>query len=503
MTLEAALAENTALRTALAERDQTVCEFRALIEKLTLELAILKKRLFGRQSEASDFLDLQASLFDVNTLPIDQPGPPPAPPMPVAPVKPVRQQPLRMVMPSNLPVEVETITPPASEIEGLVKIGVEASDRLAYTPGRFYVRRIEVEKYAHPKVPEMGVVSAKLPPRLIPGGLYDESLIAQIMVAKFDDHLPLNRQREVYQRQGITLPISTMCEAVLTSGAAMKPLWSAMQQLLLERGELHVDETTMPCLAKDQTRKMRMWTYLSSAGDAKPIILYHFTPTKAGEHVRQFLEGWSGYLHADAASNYDELYLQNPKIQEVACWAHARRKFYEIAEHAPTRVLAHEAVEKINGLFAIERQARDEKLTPDEIRKRREQLSKPIVDDIKTWLAEHRPRLAPSAPTARAMNYLINHWGAFARFLDDGRLKLDNNAAERALRLAAIGRKNYLFVGNERSGEVTATLLSLIETAKANGLEPLAYLTRVMRELPLIDPKSIDADARYGALLPI
>lgn len=202
-------------------------------------------------------------------------------------------------------------------------------------------------------------------------------------------------------------------------------------------------------------------------------------------------------------SNYDELFRQNPAIREVACWAHARRKFYEIAEHAPTRVLAHEAVEQINALFAIERQAREDKLTPDEIRKRREQLAKPIVDEIKAWLTRHRPKLAPAAPTARAMNYLINHWDAFARYLDDGRLKLDNNAAERALRLAAIGRKNYLFVGNERSGEVTATLLSLIETAKANGVEPLAYLTRTMRELPLIDPKSSDADARFEALLPL
>jgi len=165
--------------------------------------------------------------------------------------------------------------------------------------------------------------------------------------------------------------------------------------------------------------------------------------------------------------------------------------------------LAHEAVEQINALFAIERQAREDKLTPDEIRKRRETLAKPIVDSIKAWLEAHRPKMAPAAPTARAMNYLINHWDAFARYLDDGRLKIDNNAAERALRLAAIGRKNYLFVGNERSGQVTATLLSLIETAKANGMEPLAYLTRTMRELPLINPESSDADAQCEALLPI
>ena len=494
MTLEAALAENTALREQIKLQS-------ALIEKLTLELAILKKRLFGRQSEASEHLDLQGSLFDLTTLPVEEPSTPPSESK--TPGKPPRKASQRMQIPENLPVEVETITPPAAEIEGLVKIGVETSDRLAYTPGRFYVRRIEVEKYAHPKVPEMGVVSAKLPPRLITGGIYDESFIAQLMVAKYDDHLPLNRQREIYQRQGVTLPISTMCEAVLTGGTALKPLWVHLQQHLLKRGELHVDETTMPCLAKEQTRKMRMWTYLSSAGEEPPIILYHFTPTKAGEHVRQFLKGWSGYLHADAASNYDELYRQNPHIREVACWAHARRKFYEIAEHAPTRVLAHEAVEQINALFAIERKAREDKLTPEEIRKRREQLAKPIVDEIKAWLEKHRPKLAPAAPTARAMNYLINHWDAFARYLDDGRLKLDNNAAERALRLAAIGRKNYLFVGNERSGEVTATLLSLIETAKANGLEPLGYLTRAMRELPLIDPESSDANARYEALLPI
>ena len=487
MTLEAALAENAALR--------------ALVEKLTLELAILKKRLFGRQSEASEHLDLQGSLFDLTTLPVEEPSTPPSESK--TPAKPPRKPSQRMQIPENLPVEVETITPPAAEIEGLVKIGVETSDRLAYTPGRFYVRRIEVEKYAHPKVPELGVVSAKLPPRLIVGGLYDESLIAQIMVAKFDDHLPFNRQREIYQRQGVTLPVSTMCEVVLTCGSALKPLWKHLQQHLLRRSELHVDETTMPCLAKEQTRKMRMWTYLSSAGEEPPIILYHFTPTKAGEHVRQFLKGWSGYLHADAASNYDELFRQNPAIREVACWAHARRKFYEIAENAPTRVLAHEAVEQINALFAIERKAREDKLTPDEIRKRREQLAKPIVDEIKAWLEQHRPKLAPAAPTARAMNYLINHWDAFARYLDDGRLKMDNNAAERALRLAAIGRKNYLFVGNERSGEVTATLLTLIETAKANGLEPLGYLTRTLRELPLIDPEASDAAARYKALLPI
>lgn len=494
MSLEAALAENAAQRELIKSQS-------ALIEKLTLELAILKKRLFGRQSEASDHLDLQASLFDVHTLPVD-PAQPPAPPKSGGTGKTPRH-PQRMVMPPNLPVEVETITPPASEIEGLVKIGVEISERLAYTPGRFHVRRIEVEKYAHPKVPELGVVSAKLPPRLIPGGLYDESLIAHIMVAKYDDHLPLNRQREIYQRQGVTLPISTMCEAVLTCGAAMKPLWLGLQQQLLKRSELHVDETSMPCLAKGQTQKMRMWTYLSSAGDTRPIILYHFTPTKAGEHVIRFLNGWSGYLHADAASNYDELYAQNPAIHEVACWAHARRKFYEIAEHAPTRVLAHEAVEQINALFAIEQDARKEKLLPEQIKERRDKFAKPIIDQLKAWLETQRPRLAPTAPTARAMNYLTNHWAAFTRYLDDGRLKLDNNAAERALRLAAIGRKNYLFVGNERSGQVAATLLTLIETAKANGLEPMAYLTRVLREIPLIDPQAPDAATRYEALLPI
>ncbi len=248
----------------------------------------------------------------------------------------------------------------------------------------------------------------------------------------------------------------------------------------------------MPLQSVGCTISARAWAYV---GRNPAIVVYDFTVDKAGQHVRSFLKSWSGgYLQADAASNYDELFRQRPEIKEVGCWAHARRKFFDIAALADKngqRVLAHEALERIGQLFEIEREAKD--LSVDDRQALRNQRAGPLLDALHVWLKEKLGELLPKSPTAAAISYVLKRWAVFTRYLDDGRIAIDNNAAERALREIAVGRKNWLFAGSERGGEACAIVTSLIETAKAHGHDPLAYLTDVLERLPTTLNRDIES----------
>jgi transposase len=479
------------------------------IEKLIAELLLLKNRLFGRSSEAADLLGVQGQLFAPPDVVELVSAVVPAPILPRTPKTSAEQKPQqarREVISPDLPREVRLLDLPESEKVGLVKIGEDTSERLSYTPGTIIVLQTIRPRYADPKNADAGVQQMPVLPSIIPGGILDESVITEFAINKFADHIPLSRSIDRFGRLGVNLALSTVSENLLTTATVwLNPMVDALWHLLKQRTSLHVDETVFPTLPEPgskagQTQKTRLWTYLNEGPSdglddpGPPIILFHYTDTKAGAHIQKMLINWkdpsdtgcpkqkSCYLHADAASNYEALYHQFPHIKAVNCWAHSRRKFYAIAKESSTRIFAHDAVEAIDVLFAFEREWKT--LANPARQEMRSTQSVPQLLKIHAMMSDKLITLAPNSATANAISYLLKRWGNFTRYTERGDLAMSNNAAERALRKAALGRKNFLFAGNERGGEAAAIYYSLIETAKANGINPNEWLLNTLRELP-------------------
>ena len=488
------IAEIDLLRDENTRQQRDIAQLRALVEKLTFQLAMLKRMQFGQKSEALSVL--MGDLFGTPTE-LEQPSAPPKAPPHKASREP--KAPPRVTLPPNLPVEVVMLDLPEADklsTDGtpLRQIGEETSDRLAVEPGRFYIKRTVRPKYADSALPENGVRCAPLPARVIDGGLLDESVLADMAIRKFDDHLPLHRISEIYYRDGgVDLAKQTLSDAVLACASWLAPLHAAVLAALKADRVLHVDETVLPLQAPGKTIKARAWAYV---GTTVKLIYYDFTLSKAGHHVRERLADWGDpenpvYLQADAASNYDGLYAQSPHIREVACWAHARRKFFEVAKHGNTPT-ASGALERINALFEIERQASEAGLDHYQRQRWRAEHAKPRLDELDQFLKTEQRQLLPNTPTMAAIGYVQNHWQAFTRYLEHGQCVIDNNAAERALRVVAIGRKNWLFAGSERGGHAAGIFYTLIESAKANGHNPRVYLEDVLRRLPTTLDKHLD-----------
>ena len=313
------------------------------------------------------------------------------------------------------------------------------------------------------------------------------NLLAMLLYAKFGQHLPLNRQSEVYAREGIDLDVSTLADWVGACSATLAPLVEQIRRHVLAADRLHGDDTTVPVLAKARTVTGRLWTYVRDdrpfGGSDPPAAVFHYSRDRGGEHPRRHLAGWSGILQADAYAGLNGLYdgRRSPApITEALCWAHGRRKFFALADlgQAP---MAAEAVRRIDAIFGIERDLNGA-AAEDRLAGRQERIA-PLVADLERWMRTERARLSRHADTAKAMDYMLKRWPAFARFLDDGRVCLTNNAAERALRGIAIGRKAWLFAGSDRGGERAAAMFTLIETAKLNGVDPQAWLADVLRRI--------------------
>jgi transposase len=490
-----ALCSATEARCLSAEARCCAAEVR--IDKLVLDLLIMTNRLYGRSSEAAELLQVQGQLFaPPETIEMDVPQVP-APTLertPKTTSNKLKQQPKREILPPNLPREDRLLDLSDAIKASLVKIGEDVSERLCYRPGTHFVERTIRPRYADPRNAAAGVQQIPVPASAIPGGILDESVIADIAINKFADHMPLSRQIERFGRQGVNISLSTISENLLTVGTLwLSTLHVALWHVLRQRTSLHVDETVLPSLPEPgsglgQTQKTRLWTYLNDVGP--PIILFHYTQNKSGLHVQEVLANWKDpndparpcYLHADSASNYEALYKIHPHILPVNCWAHARRKFYAIAKESKTRIFAHDAVEHIDVLFAYERAWKE--LSDEQRAKNRQTEAALQLQKIHTMLSDKLITLSPNTPTAGAISYLLKRWDNFTRYTARGDLDMSNNAAERALRKAALGRKNFLFVGNERGGDAAAIYYSLIETAKANGIEPSSWLLNAMRELP-------------------
>lgn len=331
------------------------------------------------------------------------------------------------------------------------------------------------------------VVSAAKPSMPIFKGLPGAGLLAHLLVSKFVDHLPLYRLERIYERQGVFLPRSTTCDWLAACAELLRPLYAHLVAVLLQSRALHTDDT--PIKIHDPppgaTALGRMWAYLGDA--AHPYNAFDFTPNRKRDGPQQFLKDFQGYLHADAFSGYDGLYLPNPRdgvgrIIEVACHAHARRKFYEARTTDVLR--AHTALGTYRQLYALERGAKAAHLDEAGVRNMRQDFAVPILDKFKIWLDEQRLEVLPKSPIAAAINYALNQWTALVRYTEAGFLAIDNNVAEREMKRLAIGRKNWLFVGSEKGGHTAAVLLSFTATCTRLRVEPWAYLQDVLTRLP-------------------
>jgi len=480
-------AEITALKATLAQRE-------ARIESLEFDLAQLKKLLFGVRSER-----LQ-NLPDIEQLPLWAEVPedvPVASPVEFKTVvkSPAKNTPKRTALPGHLPREIVVLPLSAEDRqcpgcgEERPVIGYESSERLDYVPAQLKVVETRREKCACSKC-QGQLTTVPAPPQIIEQGIPLPGLLAYLLMAKFGYHLPLYRLEQIFAHQGVPIARTTLCDWVIQSGWQLKPLAERMLELLKQQPVIFSDDTTVAVQDQGKTRETRFWVY---AGHSPPIIVYDHTETRAGKHPKAKLHGYSGYLQADAYAGYDQIFAEG-KVREVACWAHARRKFFDIARQAEKgkRISAHEALEFIGRLYAIEREAKEQQFDAEGIRKLRLEQARPILAQFKAWLEDRLRELAPKTPTAKAIGYALKNWQALERYTEDGRLEIDNNRSERAIRPLTIGRKNWLFLGSPTGGQVAATVFSLIQTCKELGLNPEAYLKDVLTRLPTTKQKDID-----------
>jgi transposase len=333
-----------------------------------------------------------------------------------------------------------------------------------------------------------------------PRGFAGPNLLAMVLFEKFGQHQPLNRQSERYRREGIDLSLSTLADQVGACTTALQPLFALIERHVLTAERLHGDDTTVPILAKSKTVKGHIWTYVRDdrpfGGPAPPAAALFYSPDRSGEHPEQHLANYAGLMQADAYAGFNKLYQASRKpgpIVEAACWAHSRRKLFDLArlKKAP---IAIEAVRRIDILFAIEREING--LLPQERVAVRNERSRPLIAELEAWLREQRSKLSSNSDAAKAIDYSLKRWPELTRFLDDGRLCMSNNAAERILRCVAVGRRNWTFAGSDEGGRRAAAIYTLIESAKLNDIDPQAWLAYLLAHLPDHPAKQI------GDLLP-
>lgn len=398
-----------------------------------------------------------------------------------------RRRPRRKPLPEHLPREVVMHMPEhdcCPDCGGALRqFGEDVSEQLERIPATFKVIRHVRPKFACNHCER--VVEAPAPSRPIERGLAAPALLAHVLMSKYGHHLPLYRQAEIFAREGVDLDRSTLAGWVGATSELLAPLTCALRDHVMSGDKVHADDTPVPVLApgNGKTKTGRLWTYVRddrpASDETPPAVWFAYSEDRKGEHPRHHLQNFTGALQADAYAGFHHIYGDG-RIYEVACWAHARRKLYEIhAIHAtPT---TGEALARIAALYAIEEEIRGK---PAELRREIRQLrAKPLIDELHKWMENTVRRLSPKSETAAAIRYSLSRWRALTRYLDNGRLEIDNNGAERALRVVALGRKNYLFAGSDAGGARAAAMYSLIGSAKLNGLDPEHYLRMVLERI--------------------
>jgi transposase len=457
------------------------------IEHLKLLIAKLRRIQFGRKWEKLDrqIEQLELKLEELESAKASPDSEATAPFS--GPSARVKTRPVRQPLPAHLPREVKTYAPKEETCPDcggrLRRLGEDISEVLEYVPARFKVLRYVRSKLSCASCER--IVQAAAPSRPIERGLAGPGLLAHVLVAKYCDHQPLYRQAEMYAREGVELERSTLADWVGGASRLLEPLVEALYRHVMRAHKLHADDTPVPVLApgNGKTKVGRLWTYVRDdrpAGDnTPPAVWFAYSPDRRGEHPRQHLRNFRGTLQADAYAGFHHLY-EGGQIQEAACWAHVRRKFYEI-QVAHASPLAAEALKRIAEIYAIEGDIRGR--PPDERLQARTNRARPLLESLHQWLQVTLSVVSKKSEIAAAIRYALGRWRALLRYSEDGHIEMDNNAAERALRAVALGRKNYLFAGSDSGGERAAAIYSLIGTAKLNGLDPEGYLREVLQHI--------------------
>ncbi|WP_028231336.1 IS66 family transposase [Paraburkholderia mimosarum] len=451
------------------------------IDQLTHEIATLRRLHFGKRSEQlnveqmsllNEAIDADLAALEVELEQLQS----------NTPEDKQRQQPKRAPLPAHLPRtdihhEPDDITCACGCQR--VRIGEDISEKLDYTPGVFTVERHIRGKWACKACETL--IQAPVPPHVIDKGIPTVGLLAQVLVAKYGDHLPLYRQERIFERAGLAIPQSTLGEWVGTCGVRLQPLVDALREVLLQHDVLHADETPVQMLVpgKGKTQRAYVWAYATTQFADVRAVVYEFADSRAGEHARKFLGNWRGKLVCDDHSGYKAGFELG--ITEIACVAHARRKFFEL--HASNKsAIAEQALKYFGELYAVERDVAE--ITSDHRREVRQERARPIADALHQWMLAQRKLVSEGSAIAKALDYSLRRWEAFTRYLDDGHVPIDNNWLENQIRPWAISRSNWLFAGSLRAGERAAAIMSLIRSAQLNGHDPYVYLNDVLNRLP-------------------
>lgn len=482
-SIDTAAADTLTISRGDLERMQAELKFaQTKIAALNFEVARLRRWRFGQSSES---LDVQTPLFEalVADTAIEDAAAreETQPPRDRAPAR----RPVRQALPAALPRiehhhEIEATSCACGQ--PLVRIGEDVSEQLDCVPAQFFVHRHIRGKYACRGC--QTIAAAALPAQLIDKGLPAPGLLAQVMVAKHDDHLPLYRQEEIYARSGVHLARSSMAQWVGICGARLAPLAEALREFILEHRVVHVDETPVRLLApgKGKTHRAYVWVYRTTNFVAQRAVWFDFCTGRGGEHPRRVLQHYRGTLVTDDYSGYDAIHAR-ADIVEAGCMAHARRKLFEAHELNGSAIAGH-AVALIAKLYEIEAEVKA--LGAEDRWRIRQERAKPVAEQLHQWLIDQRHQLAKADATAKAIDYSLKRWRALTRYLDDGHVPICNNAVENSIRPLALGRRNWLFVGSQAAGERAANIMSLIESAKLNGHDPWAYLKDVFERLPTL-----------------
>jgi hypothetical protein len=481
------------------------------LAKLEHHMHLLLKKVYGRSSEQLD--PNQQMLFDIAAEEQAIPEPPPPVAPPASPAKPGHGRRRAPDTLERIPV-VHDLTPAEKEAlggpENLIELPDEITEQWDWKPSCLFVIEHHQKKYVRQSgngapaeadtgqpadsLPAAPVIVAPKPPQAIPGGVAGPGLLAEVIVNKADVHLPLNRQERIWARYGLEISRQTQCDWWLACAELLLPLVALMRREVLCSAVLHIDDTRLDI--RDAQRKLQfqghLWVRIGDEGH--PANVFDFTPDRSRDGPRQLLAGYRGYVQADAYSSYDGVFLESgDSILEVACHAHARRKFHDARRLDPR---AQVALARIGQLYALERQLKQRSATEwcelpraeqyARIAAERQEHARPLLSSFHEWLSAEAPQLLPQNPVRQAMEYYLNHWTAFCRYTDDGRLDIDNNEAEREMKHIATGRKNWLFAASERGANAAAIHFSLIATCRRHHVEPWAYLRDLLIRLPVL-----------------
>lgn len=471
---------------ALVTKDAQLFSYTVEIETLNLQILKLRRMQFGNKSEkrAQQIEQLELWVEELESAEAqrsceltEQAGSTRTPSSPKQ----------RRAFPAHLARETQMIAPHESrcpDCDGELKhLGEDVSEILELEPVRFKVIRQVRTKLACAHCDT--IVQAPAPARPIERGMAGPGLLAHVLVGKYADHLPLYRQAEMYAREGVELDRTLLAQWVGNLSALLTPLTDALRAHVFAAEVVHADDTPIPVLApgRGKTKTGRLWTYVRderpAAGEAAPAVWFAYTPDRKGEHPQRHLAAFTGVLQADGYAGYSKLY-DGGRVREAACWAHVRRKFVDLHELHKSPV-AGEILDRIGALYVIEKNIRGR--PPDERRAVRRERSRPALDAMHGWLKATLATLSQKSATAKAIRYALTRWDALIRYCDDGRIEIDNNAAERALRCVALGRKNFLFAGSDAGGERAAAIYSLLGSAKLNGYNPEAFLREVLARI--------------------